>query len=103
MSKQSAQTENAELSPSGLLLSIEPLQGSDPSETLKLSADDTDGSDTLSDADGTDKTDSDTTGGTDTEGNDGTYGATPDTDGTDGESTDADGTDSTVDADSVDA
>jgi hypothetical protein len=101
MSKQSAQTENAELSPSGLLLSIEPLEGSEPSETLKLSADDTDGSDTLSDADGTDKGDSDGTDGTDGDGTDGATG--PDTDGTDGESTDADGTDSTVDADSLDA
>lgn len=101
MSKQIVQTENEELSQSGLLLSVEPLQGSEPAETLKLSADDTDGSDTLSDADGSDEvTDTDATDATDTDTSDGT-GA--DTDGTDGESTDTDGTDSTVDADSVDA
>lgn len=96
MSKQSAQTENAELSPSGLLLSIEPLQGSEPSKTLKLSADDTDASDdTATDTDETDETDE-----ADGDGTDGTDGDGTDGGGGDG---DTDGTDATVDADTVDA
>lgn len=95
MSERNVQTENAESSSSGLLLSVEPLPGDESARTLKLSADDTDASDSTADTDGTDETEGD--------GTDGTDGASADTDGTDGESTDTDGTDSTVDADSTDA
>jgi len=95
MSERNAQTENAVPSSSGLLLSVEPLSGDESAQTLKLSADDTDASDSVTDTDGTDESEGD--------GTDGTDGASADTDGTDGESTDTDGTDSTVDADSVDA
>lgn len=95
MSERNVQAENAETSPSGLLLSVEPLSGVESGKTLKLSADDTDASDSAADADGTDHTEAD--------GTDGTDGASTDADGTDAESADADGTDSTVDADSVDS
>ena len=95
MSERNVETENAVPSSSGLLLSVEPLPGVESAKTLKLSADDTDESDSATDADGTDETEGD--------GTDATDGASTDTDGTDTESTDTDGTDSTVDADSVDA
>lgn len=95
MSERNVQTENAEPSSSGLLLSVEPLAGDESANTLKFSTDDTDASDSAADADGTDKSEGD--------GTDGTDGASADADGTDTESGDADGTDSTVDADSVDA
>jgi hypothetical protein len=95
MSERNVQTENAESSSSGLLLSVESLAGDESAQTLKLSTDDTDASDSTADTDGTDETEGD--------GTDGTDGAGADTDGTDGESTDTDGTDSTVDADSTDA
>lgn len=95
MSERNVETEHALPSSSGLLLSVEPLPGGESAKTLKLSADDTDASDSATDADGTDQTEGD--------GTDGTDGASTDTDGTDTESTDTDGTDSTVDADSVDA
>jgi hypothetical protein len=94
MSERNVQTENAEPSSSGLLLSVEPLSGDQSAETLKLSTDDTDASDSAADTDGTDQTEGD--------GTDGTDGTSTDTDGTDAKSTDTDGTDSTVDADSVD-
>jgi hypothetical protein len=95
MSESNVQTESVVPSSSGLLLSVEPLPGDESAKTLKLSADDTDASDSAADTDGTDKTEGD--------GTDGTDGASADTDGTDGESTDTDGTDSTVDADSTDS
>jgi hypothetical protein len=95
MSERNAQTENADPSSSGLLLSVEPMPGTESSKTLKLSADDTDASDSATDTDGTDQTEGD--------GTDGTDGASTDTDGTDTEDTDTDGTDATVDADSADA
>jgi hypothetical protein len=95
MSDRNVQTENVASSSSGLLLSVEPLPGVESDKTLKLSADDTDASDSNADTDGTDKTEGD--------GTDGTDGAGADADGTDTESADADGTDTTVDADSVDA
>jgi hypothetical protein len=95
MSERNVETENAETSSSGLLLSVEPLPGTEAAKTLKFATDDTDESDSATDTDGTDQTEGD--------GTDGTDGASADTDGTDGESTDTDGTDSTVDADSVDA
>ena len=95
MSERNVETGSAVPSSSGLLLSVEPLPGDESAKTLKLSADDTDASDSATDTDGTDQTEGD--------GTDGTDGAVADTDGTDTESTDADGTDSTVDADSVDA
>jgi len=95
MSERNVQIENAESSSSGLLLSVEPLPGVESPETLKLSAGDTDASDSATDADGTDETEAD--------GTDGTDGASADTDSTDAESTDTAGTDSTVEADSVDS
>jgi hypothetical protein len=95
MSERNAQTESAVPSSSGLLLSVEPLEGDETATTLKLSADDTDASDSAADTDGTDQTEGD--------GTDGTDGASTDTDGTDAGSTDTDGTDTTVDADSTDA
>jgi hypothetical protein len=95
MSERNVQTEGAVSSSSGLLLSVEPLQGDESAKTLKLSTDDTDASDSAADTDGTDKTEGD--------GTDGTDGASTDTDGSDTDSTDTDGTDATVDADSTDA
>ena len=85
MSERNVETESAEPSSSGLLLSVEPLPGAESAKTLKLSTDDTDASDSAADTDGTDETEGD---GTDT---------------ADGASTDTDGTDATVDADSADA
>jgi hypothetical protein len=95
MSERNAQNDNAAPSPSGLLLSVEPLPGDESATTLKLSTDDTDASDSAVGTDGTDQTEGD--------GTDGTDGASVDTDGTDTKGQDTDGTDSTVDADSVDA
>lgn len=95
MSERNIQSESVEPSSSGLLLSVEPLPGAESAETLKLSADDTDESDSATDADGTDATEGD--------GTDGTDGASTDTDGSDTEGADTDGTDATVDADSTDA
>lgn len=89
MSERNVETENAQPSSSGLLLSVEPLPGDESAKTLKLSADDSDASDE------TDATEGD--------GTDGTDDPSTDTDGTDTEDTDTDGTDSTVDADSADA
>lgn len=95
MSERNVGTENVVPPSSGLLLSVEPLAGDESAKTLKLSADDTDESDSATNADGTDQTEGD--------GTDATDGAGTDTDGTDTDGTDTDGTDSTVDADSVDA
>lgn len=95
MSERNAERENVVPSSSGLLLSVEPLSGDESTKTLKLSADDTDASDSATDTDGTDQTEGD--------GTDATDGASTDTDGTDSTNTDTDGTDSTVDADSADA
>lgn len=100
MSELNVQTESDVPASSGLLLSVEPLPGVESAKTLKLSADDTDASDSATDADGTDQSDGDGTDGTD---GDGTDGGGTDADGTDAGSTDSDGTDSTVDADSVDS
>ncbi|MBA3804311.1 MAG: hypothetical protein H0X14_01170 [Acidobacteria bacterium] len=99
----SARVEEKETTASGLLLSVEPLAGSeklhaqagdktdtDTDMTDKGDAADADGSDE-SDADGTDMTDGDTTDGA------------KDADSSDSVSTDSDGSDASGDADGSDA
>lgn len=106
MSEQdnSAKVEEKEAAASGLLLSVEPLAGSEKYQAQsgdktdtdtdlmdKGDAADTDGSDGESDADGTDLTDGDGTDGT------------KDADGSDSVSIDSDGSDASGDADGSDA
>jgi hypothetical protein len=100
MSEQdnSLRAEESEATASGLLLSVEPVEGGE-----KYYAQKGDGTDTDTDlADTSDATDSD---GTDTSDTDGTDAAEGDgTDGTDGSlSADTDGTDDSSDSDGTDA
>jgi hypothetical protein len=96
------QSDQSEAPRSGLLLSVEPLEGDKALSAQK--GDDVDSeidmteTDPEADADGTDAEDSD---GTDAEDSDGTDAE--DSDGTDGGSSDSDGTDGSKDTDGVDS
>jgi hypothetical protein len=92
------QAEEQETPSSGLLLSVEPLQGSgrlsaSPADTVDTDTDMTDTGDAESDSDGTDTSDTD---GTDDAGGDMT-------DGTDTLGDATDGTDTSKDTDSTDS
>ncbi|HYE65718.1 MAG TPA: hypothetical protein VD966_09045 [Pyrinomonadaceae bacterium] len=91
------QAEEQETPASGLLLSVEPLQGGETynaqqADRVDADTDMQDTSDEAVDADGTDESDTD---GTDDEG--------MDADAVDDEGMDADGTDASGDADAIDA
>ena len=97
MSEQinAAEAQERETPASGLLLSVEPLQGS-----ASYRATEGDGRDTDTDAQDTSDAGGSDTDGTDTSDADGTDSEESDADGTD--ASDADGTDTGLDADGTD-